>query len=329
MTGYKEAITEIAQQSGVAFDDSEIQKLDAVLQNPKSSAQDCARAFEEFSNAVGPELKARLDILDQDLQETDNTLDNLGLSANGLKQMRQSAEEAAEGTTKLALSTGNIKGQVDQGINSTFKMSVAMTQFGATAMSVSSMITSITSAINTFKNEGSTGFEKFGAAIAIVTSALSTFNAIQALSTTLSKADKIAKLGAAASSFVAATAGKALGLAKVTETGAVWANTAAWYANPIMWIALIVVGVVAALTALVAIIAKVSKALSDAYNADAIAAENAEAAAKNLGEAYNEVKQEYEDMISAMENYQTARDGLDELTKGTEEYREALKEANR
>jgi hypothetical protein len=96
-----------------------------------------------------------------------------------------------------------------------------------------------------------------------------------------------------------------------------------------MWIALVVVGVVAALAALVAVIGAVNKALADAYNADAIAAEKAENAAKNLGEAYNTVKQEYEDMIAAMENYQSARDALDELTKGTKEYEDALKEANR
>lgn len=58
------------------------------------------------------------------------------------------------------------------------------------------------------------------------------------------------------------------------------------------------------------------------------AAENAETAAKQLSERYNECKQEYEDMISSMEEYQTARDGLDSLTRGTEEYSNALKEAN-
>jgi hypothetical protein len=34
-------------------------------------------------------------------------------------------------------------------------------------------------------------------------------------------------------------------------------------------------------------------------------------------------------MMSAMSNYKNARDGLDSLTKGTQEYNEALKEANR
>jgi hypothetical protein len=121
----------------------------------------------------------------------------------------------------------------------------------------------------------------------------------------------------------------ALTLVKMGETGAVNANTAAWYANPIMWIALVIVGVIAALAALVAVIGAVSKALSDAYNADAIAAEKAEASARALSEAYNEAKQSYEDMIAAMDEYKSARESLDSLTEGTKEYQEALEQANR
>ena len=137
------------------------------------------------------------------------------------------------------------------------------------------------------------------------------------------------KLLNAAASKLAALFNVTLTAAKTTETGAVIANTAAWYANPVMWIALVIVGVVAALAALIAIISGVSKALSDAYNADAIAADRAEESAAKLADRYSEVKTEYENMISAMEEYQGARDALSELTKGTEEYEEALQKANR
>ena len=117
-------------------------------------------------------------------------------------------------------------------------------------------------------------------------------------------------------------------------TASLWEQVAAWVAVHIasLPVSVVILLIVAALGALIAISAGVIAAfdaISNAYNADAIAAENAATAAQNLAEAYNEVKQEYEDMISAMENYQSARDALDNLTKGTEEYRQALKEANR
>ena len=322
MAGYRDAITTIATQNDVAFDETELQALNAALQDPKTSAVECAAAFEKFKQSIDGNLTSKMDSLNASIEESSDTLEKLGLSTTGLGAMKKSAEEAAEGVTKLTLSTGNIKGQVDKGIDSTFKMSVALTQFGATAMSVSTMLNSINSAINIFKDEGATGLEKFGAAISIITAAMSAYNSVTALSNTLLKSRAMAEM--------TATLMTKLGIAaKVSETGAVVANTAAWYANPIMWIALIIVGVVTALAALVAVIGAVNKALADAYNADAIAAEKAENAAKNLGEAYNTVKQEYEDMIAAMENYQSARDALDELTKGTKEYEDALKEANR
>lgn len=116
-------------------------------------------------------------------------------------------------------------------------------------------------------------------------------------------------------------------------TASLWEQVAAWVAIHIasLPVSVVILLIVAALGALIAISAGVIAAfdaISNGYNADAIAAENAATAAQNLAEAYSEVKQEYEDMISAMENYQSARESLDELTKGTEEYREALKEAN-
>jgi hypothetical protein len=72
----------------------------------------------------------------------------------------------------------NIDGIAEEDIQGTFKMSVAMTQFASTAMSVSSLITSVKSAISVFTDEGASGFEKIGAAISILMPLMSTFNAI-------------------------------------------------------------------------------------------------------------------------------------------------------
>lgn len=327
MTGYKTAIQGIADETGLAFPTAAVEKLDAVLQNPKSSAQECAQAFEEFSAAIGPELKTRLDTLTQDLQETDATLDGLGLSSDGLKNMRTSAESAAEGVTKLALSTGNIKGQVDAGIDSTFKASVAFTEFGAAAMSVSTTISSIQNMISVFTDEGATGFEKMGAAISALVAVMSAYNAVQAFATTLKKSDTVTTLLQTAGTKLKQVADKG-------ETAGIWAKVAAYIAEqiaaaPVLVITLALVAAFVALAAIVAVVVSVVNAISNAYNKDAIAAEKAEASARALSEAYNEAKQSYEDMISAMEEYKSARESLDSLTEGTKEYQEALEQANR
>ena len=326
MTGYKTAIKGIAEQSGMTFPTKAAEKFDAVLQKPGVTAKECAEAFEKFSDSIGAELKSRLDTLTQDLEETDATLDDLELSAEGLKNMRTSAEKAAEGTTKLALSTGNIKGQVDAGIESTFKASVAFTEFGSAVMSVSATIDSIKNAISVFGDEGASGFEMVGAAISIVMAALSAYNSLQQLTNTLSKAGFVTKMLEAKGYALTTTASGALTIAKTGETGAVVANTAAWYANPIMWIALIVVGVIAALTVLIATIIKVSEALKNMSAAEQL--KQAEAEAARLTQALNDAKDAAESLRSSIENYDGAVDKLKTLTEGTEEWRDALNEAN-
>jgi hypothetical protein len=62
---------------------------------------------------------------------------------------------------------------------------------------------------------------------------------------------------------------------------------------------IIVLALVAALAVLIGIgagIVAIVKAISNAYNADAIAAKNAEQAAENLANAYNDAKSAYEDL---------------------------------
>ena len=123
-------------------------------------------------------------------------------------------------------------------------------------------------------------------------------------------------------------------LAKGTETNARWANVVAMIAEqtamaPLLVFTLLLVAAMLALAAAVALVVVAAKAISNAYNADAIAAEKAAATARDLANAYQEIKTQYEDLVSAMEEYQSARDGLDDLTKGTEEFSKQLQEANR
>jgi hypothetical protein len=87
-----------------------------------------------------------------------------------------------------------------------------------------------------------------------------------------------------------------------------------------MWMALVIAGVIAALVALVGIVS----ALTNAYNADAIAAEKAKQTAEELSAAYDDCATSYQEMIDTMSKYEEARNSLDQLVEGTEEYKEAL-----
>ena len=127
---------------------------------------------------------------------------------------------------------------------------------------------------------------------------------------------------------------KAKSIADQTETASIWAKVSAYIAAqaaafPVLAVTLLIVAAMATLAATIAAVVGVVKALTNAYNKDTIAAEQAKNTAKDLAETYQNTKQAYEDMIAAMSNYDTAKKSLEELTKGTEEYNKALQEANR
>lgn len=97
-----------------------------------------------------------------------------------------------------------------------------------------------------------------------------------------------------------------------------------------MWASLgpylvIILAVIAAVTALVLAF----KALSNWYNKDKLAAEEAAKSAAALAEQYDKVKSAYDEMMKSISSYEDAEKALDKLTKGTKEYEEALKDANK
>ena len=70
------------------------------------------------------------------------------------------------------------------------------------------------------------------------------------------------------------------------------------------------------------------QAIDNAYHAEEIAADKAEQAASALAESYKNVKAEYDNVLSTVENYESASESLDALVVGTDEWKEALIEAN-
>jgi hypothetical protein len=131
--------------------------------------------------------------------------------------------------------------------------------------------------------------------------------------------EKLARMGLLPAKFanIAAT---------TTETGVNYGLQASML--PILIITLAITAAILVLVATIWIIVSAVQALSDAYNKDAIAAEKAKAVAEALAESYKAIKQEYEDMVATMEEYKTARDALDNLTEGTREWYDAMREAN-
>lgn len=112
-----------------------------------------------------------------------------------------------------------------------------------------------------------------------------------------------------------------------TEMGAVstTAGATATMAD-IMWGSLL--GPAALVVAAVAAVGVGLWALSEAYNADAKEAERASEASRELANSADEAQNELDNLQSVFDSYKTAKETLDSCTEGTQEWTDALKEAN-
>jgi hypothetical protein len=110
--------------------------------------------------------------------------------------------------------------------------------------------------------------------------------------------------------------------AKLAHAAANWVLTSSM--PPLLVITLILVAAMAVLIAIIAAVVAVVKGLSDAYNADAIAAEKAAEAAEDLGKAAEKAKEKVDELKNSWSSYEEALYGLNKLKTGTDEWYQSL-----
>lgn len=299
MDSYLKKIKQVAKEKGIEDLDGDISALEKKIQDGVG-IDELIADFEKLGKTLDGKTSAAISEMDNELDELRTDLAGMDIPDNVVNDLDRMASEAAEANQQLDNTRENVRAFGEEAPQGIFHASTAVTQFGSAVMSAQMLVTSWQSAMDIFNDSSSTGFEKLGAVLSIVTATMTTFNAIQALSTTLSKADAIAKMGQAAGQAAANLMAK-IGIGvKTAETGVVVANTAAWYANPVMWIALIIVAVIAAVVALIAAIASLTEWLIkgdkiETENCDTLI-ENAEKT-KELAEANEELSDSMDDLI--------------------------------
>lgn len=176
----------------------------------------------------------------------------------------------------------------------------------STAVATASAISMVAGAISVLGNDSATTGEKIMAVVTTLTVLIPLLPTIASGINTLAVAFKTAGKSAAVAGAEGAAAGTAVQLA--------------WWQ-----ITLIMLAIVAAVTAVIVVF----KLLSNVYNKDKLAAEEAAKSAAALAEQYDKVKSAYDEMMKSISSYEDAEKALDKLTKGTKEYEEALKDANK
>lgn len=112
--------------------------------------------------------------------------------------------------------------------------------------------------------------------------------------------------------------------AAASTTGAAATTAGGSVASALGSIAAVAVPIAIAAAAIAGAIAIVTHI----YQAAEKSAKKAEKQAERLRAAAAEVKQEYQDTVDTINNYQNALDGIEKLTKGTQEWRDAIAESN-
>ena len=301
MSDYLKIIQDTAKENGIEIAAEDIEKLSGYIKNLSiDNIEDATKAFDEFAQSLSGKVTDAIEETGEKIDELRDDLEELDMSADSVDGIGKMAEEIGELDTKITNSKDNIDGFGNEAPQAGFKASEAFANFASSVTSASMVVSSIQNAISVFSDESASGFEKVGAAISILTSVMSAFNAVQAFATTLSKKESIAK----AAQIIME---KLHIVTKTGETTAVVANTAAWLANPIMWIAVVIVGVIAVLGLLIAGIAKLTEWLIkgnkiETENCDTLI-ENAEKT-KELAEANEELSDSIDTLIDDFKDLQ-------------------------
>lgn len=232
--------------------------------------------------------------------------------------------------------------------------STALTQIIGAFMSFTAIVNGVQRLKDVFADEDAGTIEKIGAVIGVLTSIVTSYIAIQKMATAVMEADtksektslivkKVRNIIEGIRARLTKNSAKASlekAGATVTEGVAEKDTTASTIAHgkaniflhgtflPILVVTLALVAAFVILYGAVALITWAVKSLSDAYNADANAAKEAKEAASQMAEQATAAREEVDKLREAFEKYDTAVEKLRQCKKGTQEWRDALKEVN-
>lgn len=283
-----------------------------------------------------------------------STIRASGENAESMENLSQACQDV--GSTGLLARQGleGVRGTAEALPAPIIQTSTALMQITGAFMSFTAIVNGVQRLKDVFADEDASAIEKIGAVIGVLTSIVTSYIAIQKMATAVMEADtksektslivkKVRNLiegirarltkNSAKASLEKAGATVAEGVAEKDTTASTIAHGKAniflhGTFLPILVITLALVAAFGLLVGVVALISQAIKSLSDAYNADANAAKEAKEAASQMAEQATAAREEVDKLREAFEKYDTAVEKLKQCKKGTQEWRDALKEVN-
>lgn len=312
---------------------------------------------ENLKSALGDQIWNGLDSVKRleniKLDGTTGSLRAVKVELENIVQEASSQNISPEQINKIKETIGLLNGRLDQAESklSQFQREAAQldkvtafTKLTGGIMSITSAVSMTVNAFKALKNESlSTGEKVLQVVMGLASAAGMAANAYTQLGPVAVKsvnvllkaltAEKVAEEGANA----AKGAGIALSeAATVAKTGQAVATGEATFATKLLTIAtaeleavaMPVWAVLAGIAGVVAGVVVVSKLLYDAWTKDARAAQQAAQNAAAASQAYDKVKESADQLKSSLEEYNSFQDTLASLTRGTEEWNQAIQQSN-
>ena len=328
----------------------DLEKLNNNYKTGKITAEEYKDGLINLSNQMSSAAKNTTQ-LENNLR---STVRASGENAESMENLSQACQDV--GSTGLLARQGleGVRGTAEALPAPIIQTSTALIQITGAFMSFTAIVNGVQRLKDVFADEDASAIEKIGAVIGVLTSIITSYIAIQKMATAVMEADtksektslivkKVRNLiegirarltkNSAKASLEKAGATIAEGVAEKDTTASTIAHGKAniflhGTFLPVLVITLALVAAFGLLVGVVALISQAIKSLSDAYNADANAAKEAKEAASQMAEQATAAREEVDKLREAFEKYDTAVEKLRQCKKGTQEWRDALKEVN-
>ena len=328
----------------------DLEKLNNNYKTGKITAGEYKEGLINLSNQMSSAAKNTTQ-LENNLR---STVRASGENAESMENLSQACQDV--GSTGLLARQGleGVRGTAEKLPPPIIQTSTALMQITGAFMSFTAIVNGVQRLKDVFADEDASAIEKIGAVIGVLTSIVTSYIAIQKMATAVMEADtksektslivkKVrniiegirAKLikNSAKASLKKAGATIVEGVAEKDTTASTIAHGKAniflhGTFLPVLVITLALVAAFGLLVGVVALISQAIKSLSDDYNADANAAKEAKEAASQMAEQATAAREEVDKLREAFEKYDTAVEKLRQCKKGTQEWRDALKEVN-
>lgn len=328
----------------------DLEKLNNNYKTGKITAEGYKEGLINLSNRMSDAAKNTTQ-LENNLR---STIRASGENAENMENLSQACQDV--GSTGLLARQGleGVRGTAEALPAPIIQTSTALMQITGAFMSFTAIVNGVQRLKDVFADEDASAIEKIGAVIGVLTSIVTSYIAIQKMATAVMEADTksektslIVKKARNLIEGIRARLIKNSAKASLKKAGATVAEgvaekdtTASTIAHgkaniflhgtflPILVVTLALVAAFGILYGAVALISQAIKSLSDDYNADANAAKEAKEAASQMAEQATAAREEVDKLREAFEKYDTAVEKLRQCKKGTQEWRDALKEVN-